>query len=450
MTDVVIGDVLPYTQAIAIASQTIFMTNWTANVESDVVVFYTPAGSTPDDQTQVLSYPSEYSVAFIGASQEVQVTLVTPANAGDIVTITRMTPADRMNLYSNTNFTPTMLNNDFGILTLVDQQAQLVNQLIAPRYNYSAIIAPNSSFPNANIILPILGANEIWMMNSNMTAIIAVPFNGGGGSGGGVDPALINNLAWYAATGDQISGLPTSANGVLVTDAGGVPSISSTLPLPVQNNISELLGVTGYIQAPVGIKDANGNIVFGIVAIPSAVNYLVFQNNATGSGPAIQTGGTDTDVPLLLQGKGTAGVQVEGSGTDSPAPVGYVGEDFSLNLPFASAISLTTTTSTDILSQVLQPGNYDIWGNVFFATGSNAAVVTTYNGWTNTVSATQTDNSYAAVFNIAAMATCGFPISGTTLKVAHGTTATVYLSCLAIFASGSVTACGNLFIRRRY
>ena len=37
---------------------------------------------------------------------EVQVTLVTPSNLGDIVTITRMTPADRENLYTNTNFVP--------------------------------------------------------------------------------------------------------------------------------------------------------------------------------------------------------------------------------------------------------------------------------------------------------------------------------------------------------
>jgi hypothetical protein len=114
MSDVLIGDILPYTQATAILNQVVFGTNWTANVASDVVVYVTPFGSPANDAMQVLSYPSQYSVSFIGALQQVQVTLVTPSGAGDIVTITRQTPADRLNLYSNTNFTPSMLNNDFG------------------------------------------------------------------------------------------------------------------------------------------------------------------------------------------------------------------------------------------------------------------------------------------------------------------------------------------------
>ena len=49
-------------------------------------------------------------------------------------------------------------------------------------------------------------------------------------SNGTVNNGTINQLGWYAATGNDISGLPTANNGVLVTSAGGVPSISSTLP----------------------------------------------------------------------------------------------------------------------------------------------------------------------------------------------------------------------------
>lgn len=172
MSQVIIDDILPYTQAIATGGQTVFSTDWTANYASDVVVYSRPVLSTPDDTVDEL--PSNaFNVAFIGGSEIVQVTLVTPALAGDIVTITRMTPADRVNLYTNTNFTPSMLNNDFGILTLVDQQAQLVNQRIAPRYNYSAIIKP------WDIILPQLGAGESWVMNGSGDEIIAAVAGGG-------------------------------------------------------------------------------------------------------------------------------------------------------------------------------------------------------------------------------------------------------------------------------
>lgn len=345
MSQVVIGDILPYTQAIAIASQTVFGTNWTADAASDVVVYQTPSGDDADDVTQILAYPADYSVAFIGSQQQVQVTLVTPASAGDRITITRQTPADRENLYTNTNFVPSMLNNDFGILTLVDQQAQLVDQKIGPRYNYSAIIVDV-----VDTILPVLEANQMWAKNSGNTAIIAIdvpasgfaPANGtyivltpsaelpdalalsavgsgilvsdvalstvyarsvtgtanqltvtnGSGVGGNINvaitdnpiipgtagmgipvgttaqrivptppnislryntdfaqiefydggwfqladtsvninPGLINQLAWYAASGTELSGLPTIANGVLVTDSISAPSISTTLP----------------------------------------------------------------------------------------------------------------------------------------------------------------------------------------------------------------------------
>ena len=198
MSQVVIGDILPYTQATATGGQTVFMTNWTADAASDVVVYQTPSGNSPNDVTQILPYPSGYSVAFIGGSQEVQVTLVAPASAGDRITITRQTPADRMNLYSNTNFVPSMLNNDFGILTLVDQQAQLVDQKIGPRYNYSAVIVNV-----VDTIIPILGANQTWVKNNANTGIIVytLPQNG-------IAPAD----ATYVTITDETSVLPNSVN----------------------------------------------------------------------------------------------------------------------------------------------------------------------------------------------------------------------------------------------
>lgn len=196
MPQVVIGDILPYTQAIAIESQTVFGTNWTANAESDVVVYLTPEGDEPDDLTQILDYPSDYSVEFIGDQEQVQVTLVTPASEGDKITITRQTPADRMNLYANTNFTPSMLNNDFGILTLVDQQAQLVDQKVGPRYNYSATIVDV-----VDTILPILGANETWVKNNDNDEIITYELPSSG---------IAPSDATYITVDDETTDLPNS------------------------------------------------------------------------------------------------------------------------------------------------------------------------------------------------------------------------------------------------
>lgn len=56
--------------------------------------------------------------------------------------------------------------------------------------------------------------------------------------GGGVNPGLANELAYYAGAGSAVSGLTSANNGVLVTNGSGVPSIGSTLPSAVQANIT--------------------------------------------------------------------------------------------------------------------------------------------------------------------------------------------------------------------
>jgi len=290
-SQVIINDISPYTQITAAAGQVLFSTDWTANSATDVVVYQTPFGDEPDDLIQKLD-ASDFNVAFIGSQNIVEVTLIVGAGLGDIITITRDTPADRVNLYTNTNFTPSMLNQDFGIHTLVDQQAQLVNQIIGPRYNYSAVITPV-----VDTILPLLGPNEIWVMNDTHTEIIAVDIatatagvsqidTGLGLTGGPITSIgtisfgpMDPNTVWANPTASvalpimvpissfalnnpaliSIGGLTTVANQMLVTTAPdtyavigpdfnstlitsstGVPSFNQILPSAVQINITRL------------------------------------------------------------------------------------------------------------------------------------------------------------------------------------------------------------------
>jgi len=69
---------------------------------------------------------------------------------------------------------------------------------------------------------------------------------GPSGGTGTVDTGAINELAYYAAAGDTVSGLSTANDGVLVTDGTGVPSISQTLPTQVQDNITQLGALTSF------------------------------------------------------------------------------------------------------------------------------------------------------------------------------------------------------------
>jgi hypothetical protein len=179
MTQVVIDDIIPRTQLIAAAGQQVFNTNWTADVASDIDVYARAEDVPPEDITQLVS-PSLYNVTFVGGSQTVRVTFLSGRALNDVITIVRNTPAERLNLYTNTNFVPSMLNQDFGILTLVDQQSQMYDTVINPGYYVSATIEPDSIIGGGDMILPILPAKHSWRKNSDNTGIEIIPIPDGG------------------------------------------------------------------------------------------------------------------------------------------------------------------------------------------------------------------------------------------------------------------------------
>lgn len=92
-------------------------------------------------------------------------------------------------------------------------------------------------------------------------------------SGGGVNPGLQNEIAYYAAAGSQLSGLVTSVNAILATDGFGAPSIQSILPAPVQSNITTVgaLGagslVTGFtpVTVPLGGTGDTSFLAFSVL-----------------------------------------------------------------------------------------------------------------------------------------------------------------------------------------
>ncbi len=257
MPQPIINDILPLTQIVAGTSQTIFSTNWTANAASDVVVYDTPFGNTPNDVTDIVD-PSNYVVSFVGTFQTVLVTFNSAPPQNDTITITRMTPVSRQNLYTNSNFTPSMLNNDFEIFTLEIQENELVNQQKGPRYNYSAIVTQP-----LDTILPILGPNQFWAKDAANTSIVAVDI-GSIGTGGTVTD--VN-------TGTGLTGGPITTSG----------TISLVVPVTIP------LGGTGVIALPLvptasafAAWDANKNL--------SANNFNSgYATTATAAGTTVLT-----------------------------------------------------------------------------------------------------------------------------------------------------------------
>lgn len=249
MTQVIIDDIIPRTQLIATAGQTVFNTNWTADATTDIDVYARADGVEPDDLTQLVS-PSLYNVTFIGGSQTVRVTFLSGRTLDDVITIVRNTPATRTNLYINTNFVPSMLNQDFGILTLVDQQAQMYDTVVNPGYNVSATIEPDSILGGGDVILPILPAGYGWRKSMDGTHIEAILIPDGGFAPS-TAPYLIKTAVAELPNAQVMGALAT---GLVVNTTGTGIQLTRTLT-PVANQTSILNG-TGIAGNPtIGIAD---------------------------------------------------------------------------------------------------------------------------------------------------------------------------------------------------
>lgn len=137
--------------------------------------------------------------------------------------------------------------------------------------------------------------------NSTLNKFQCVYVNTGGGGGSGtVNSGTANQLAYYASTGTAVSGLSTSANGILVTDGSSVPSISQTLPSAVQSNIIQTgtltSGATGTgFTIALGASTITGDLPLSNLTQGSALSVLGVSGNATSDFASISAG-TDNQV----------------------------------------------------------------------------------------------------------------------------------------------------------
>jgi hypothetical protein len=88
------------------------------------------------------------------------------------------------------------------------------------------------------------------------------------------------NQLLYSSSANTVAGLASAANGILITSAGSVPSISSTLPAAVQGNIT----ATGTIATGVWNGTAI-NVAHGGTGLTTATAYAVICGGTTATGP---------------------------------------------------------------------------------------------------------------------------------------------------------------------
>lgn len=217
MADIIVTDVTPRIQYTAGGgSPTVFSYPFPIFEDTDLNVYLTPVGSTPDDVVDILVYNVDYTVTnssppTVGGI----ITLTTGATSGDVITIVRNQPDNRLNNYIDGGlFEATDVNTDFDRTVFMAQQNKMYDQTLGIHYNVCA--QPVTVVDN---VLPVLGANEVWVKNNANNAITT--FNIAGGGGGGV----VNSVS---GTSNRITATPTTGNVVVNISASYVGQTSIT------------------------------------------------------------------------------------------------------------------------------------------------------------------------------------------------------------------------------
>jgi hypothetical protein len=133
--------------------------------------------------------------------------------------------------------------------------------------------------------------------------------------GGGVNPGTIYQAAYYASSGNVVSGSPalllthkaSGVNYLSLTDntTGSAPSISA---LGSDTDVGLYLYSKG--AGEVSLTQDNGTpIVFG-QPVANSVNYVLIENASSGNSPIVSVDGSDTNINMVLMAKGNGSVYV--------------------------------------------------------------------------------------------------------------------------------------------
>jgi hypothetical protein len=148
--------------------------------------------------------------------------------------------------------------------------------------------------------------------------------------------------------------------------------------------------------------------------------------------------------------------KIQGVTDASNAAAGYVGEVISSVLLIGSEITLSSLVAANITSLSLTPGDFDVWGEVWFDAAGTTSV-SSIAGAINTVSATfptvpAVGTSVACIAftgltEVAAGVQQTCPIQACQINI--NATTTIYLNARSGFSISTMKAYGKIMARRR-
>ena len=207
--------------------------------------------------------------------------------------------------------------------------------------------------------------------------------------------------------------LTTQVSGTLPVANGGTGVTTST------GTTSVVLSGSPTITTPViaQINDSNSNATLKLLSIASAVNQISIENGATGNPPHIYSTGSDTNIGLHIQAKGTGYVNVQGS-VDATKRLAFNPD----NASTTGTYTLLQTSQTASRTITLPDATDTLVGKATTDTFTNKSISGSTNTLTNIPNSALTNSSITFGATAAALGTTVSAINAVTIGASTAST----------------------------
>jgi hypothetical protein len=191
-----------------------------------------------------------------------------------------------------------------------------------------------------------------------------------------------------------------------------------------------MTGLTGFLQAPLGIKDSSGNIVTSFISAPSSVNYMSIINESTGQNPGFIAVGTDTNVSVNIQAQAAGNVNTLSTSNIGLALITGTAYQHETIFNFANTANIRNVTWPDFDGTIVLASK---------ANGTEAANAVTASGTTGVITTSALTTAGAANYAITWTNTFITTSSTVLLSIMGGTNTTNAVLLKATAGAGTST-----------
>lgn len=206
----------------------------------------------------------------------------------------------------------------------------------------------------------------------------------------------------------------------------------------------------GDVLGQIRYRGADGAAFQTAVALTASATGTPGAGNVPGEWK-VQTANSSGSLVVNVDAT-SGGTAILGTNTNDLASAGYVGQWLQSIVPDASAVSLTTGTTTNITSISLTAGDWDVTGMIVLKpAGTTTITQIQYGVWTanNALDSVTSANGNTGIWSQASAA----PNSDISFQIANyrvsiASTTTIYLNVLPTFGTSTLAAFGRISARR--